>query len=115
LAEHDWRKNAAPLYKDLFASGLKVLMYHGDLDLICNWMGGVSAAESFDWLGKEGFKNSQWKSCGYGLRKEFGNFSFIKVSMAGHMVPMDQPENAAKMLKWFIDKPNVEGQAADSR
>lgn len=113
MAEKDWRKNAAPLFTELLGSGLKVLLYHGDLDLICNWMGGVSAAESFDWWGKEGFRDSSSQNVGYGLRREFGNLSFVKVSMAGHMVPMDQPENAAKMLKWFIGKQEVRGQAGD--
>ena len=34
--------------------------------------------------------------------RQFGNLHFLRVYEAGHMVPMDQPENALAMLKRFL-------------
>jgi len=37
-----------------------------------------------------------------GWAKNYDNFTFLKVAKAGHMVPLDQPENALAMLKVFL-------------
>jgi len=34
--------------------------------------------------------------------RQFGNFHFLRVFDAGHMVPMDQPANALAMLTRFV-------------
>ena len=34
--------------------------------------------------------------------RQHGNLHFLRVYEAGHMVPMDQPENALEMIKRFI-------------
>jgi len=113
MAKYDWIKNSAPQFKDLLSSGKKVLLYHGELDMICNWAGGESAANSIEWPGEVQWQSAPWKNAGYGLKREYQNFSFVKFSDAGHMVPMDQPENAFKMIKWFIDKAAVDPSASE--
>ena len=41
----------------------------------------------------------------YGGRfRNYKNFTFMRVYDAGHMVPMDQPANALKMINEFMDK-----------
>ena len=102
MAKHDWRKNAAPKMADMMNGGLTVWMYHGDLDIICNWVGGEMCLNGVDWYGSVEFGKTQFTNAGYGLKREWNNVRFIKFSNAGHMVPMDQPENAFKMLKEFL-------------
>ena len=104
MAKYDWIKNSASKFKNLLENGLKVLLYHGELDMICNWVGGELAANSIEWFGEVQWQSATWHNVGYGLKREYMNFAFIKFSDSGHMVPMDQPENAYKMIKWFIDK-----------
>ena len=38
----------------------------------------------------------------FGRVRTAAGFSFVQVYQAGHMVPMDQPENALAMLSRFI-------------
>ena len=34
--------------------------------------------------------------------RQYGNLHFLRVYDAGHMVPMNQPENALAMLKMLV-------------
>jgi len=60
LAMKDMRTNTAPMIADLLTSGIKVLLYHGELDMICNWVGGEMAAKSIEWFGEVQFKRNKW-------------------------------------------------------
>jgi len=102
MAQGDWRENAIPMLSDLLNNDIPVMMYHGDLDFICNWMGGEQAAKGIEWYGKQQFGTAAFENIGYGLKKSYNSLSFVKFSNAGHMVPMDQPESALKMMKEFI-------------
>jgi len=92
----------------LVESGLKVLVYSGNKDFICNWRGGEAWTNQVKWS-----KASQFQTANYtqyvdsngtviGDYKQVDNFSFLKVHDAGHMVPLDQPANALTMLNDFI-------------
>lgn len=37
-----------------------------------------------------------------GQLRSYKNFQFLRVYEAGHMVPMNQPENSLEMLRQFI-------------
>lgn len=106
MAESDWRKNAAPMLEDTLNAGLKVWIYHGDLDMICNWVGGEKMIDGVEWYGQNEFAKKSFVNAGYGLKRQWENLRFIKFSNAGHMVPMDQPEQAFRMLKEFLDLEN---------
>lgn len=87
-------------------AGYQVLIYSGVEDFICNWYGGRDWVKNMDWSGKSGY-NSQnytnWNVNG-GVGGRFisqNNLTFLAVADAGHMVPMDVPENALEMLKIF--------------
>jgi len=105
MAKFDSRMNAAPMLVDLLNNNVKVLLYHGELDFICNWVGGEKAIDGVEWYGQgEWMKTSgKWENIGYGLMRKWNSLSFVKFSNAGHMVPMDQPENALKMMDQFIN------------
>jgi len=102
----DWMTNLDVHIPQLLESGLQVLVYSGELDFVCNWVGGAAWTSELEWKGKQSFNNqkfTEWKVNGKsaGLSKNFENFTFLRVAKAGHMVPMDQPANALDMLTRF--------------
>lgn len=46
--------------------GLKVMAYHGELDFICNWEGGLAWTNAVKWEGQDGFRESGVRDVGYG-------------------------------------------------
>ena len=103
----DWMTNLAPKVTDILNGGLDVLVYSGDKDFICNWRGGEKWSNEVAWNGHTTYDNTpyvDWKVNGVaaGQLKAYKNLKFLRVFNAGHMVPMNQPENASAMLKDFI-------------
>jgi cathepsin A (carboxypeptidase C) len=99
----DWMTDLTADVSFLIQKGLQVLIYHGDQDFICNWKGGETVSNNFDWSGKEKFANmgySKWED--WGEVKHLDNLTFLRIFKAGHMVPMDQPEAALVMLDRFM-------------
>jgi cathepsin A (carboxypeptidase C) len=81
----------APLLDD----GVPILIYNGDKDYICNWVGGLAWVSALEWTGKKHFVNAHnkpWQTTEGkpgGESKSFGPLTFMRVFDAGHMVPMD--------------------------
>ena len=98
----DWGTNAAPNVAKLLAAGKKVMIYNGDKDYICNWVGGEMWVKEMDWEHKEEFNSQEYSDLGYAHSMKLNNFEFLRILDAGHMVPMDQPEAALKMLDRLI-------------
>ncbi|KAI9478049.1 MAG: Alpha/Beta hydrolase protein [Benjaminiella poitrasii] len=92
-------------------AGVRVLLYVGDMDWICNWMGNLAWSLTLDWSGKEGYNAApfeKWYSDLTGQHagdvRSYGNLTFLRIFDAGHMVPYDQPENALDFFnKWLND------------
>jgi len=101
-----YHKLIPPLLKD----GIKVLIYAGDADFICNWLGNKHWTLNLDWEGKDAYNKAAEQA--YNVKalagKEGGRLRakdglhFMQVYQAGHMVPMNQPEMALSMLNDFI-------------
>lgn len=98
----DWGTNASPNVAKLVAAGKKVLIYNGDKDYICNWVGGEKWVKEMEWEHKEEFNALEYKDIGYAHSLKLQNFEFLRILDAGHMVPMDQPEGALKMLDRLV-------------
>lgn len=89
---------------------IPVLIYAGDADFICNWLGNQAWTNALEWEGKVGFNRE--KLAPYMLRdkevgqiKSSGNFTFLRLYQAGHMVPYNQPEPSLQMLnEWLSGK-----------
>jgi cathepsin A (carboxypeptidase C) len=103
----DWMHNYQVLLPEMLADGIRVLVYAGDVDFICNWLGNKHWTLEMEWPNKEAYNAAADKP--YTLNgKEVGRirtangFSFVQVYQAGHMVPMDQPEVALDMINNFI-------------
>jgi len=106
LMLEDWMANLDVVIPSLL-SEYRVLVYSGELDFICNWMGGYAWASQLKWNGQQQFNQTAWKNWmvggkAAGTSKTSLNLTFLKVANAGHMVPMDQPLNALDMLKRFL-------------
>lgn len=103
----DWLLNLQPNVVSLLAGGVKVLVYSGDKDWICNWRGGESWTHRLNYPGRDAFNKLEytaWNVDGTesGQVKSAEGLTFLRVYDAGHMVPMDQPKNALQMLSDFM-------------
>mmetsp|Transcript_68422 Transcript_68422/g.200166 ORF Transcript_68422/g.200166 Transcript_68422/m.200166 type:complete len:486 (+) Transcript_68422:77-1534(+) len=112
----DFMRDYHLLIPPMLASGLDVLVYAGDQDFICNWLGNEKWTLALDWQHKAEFNTASKKpfvltgdETGAMKGKEVGelrshaNFHFLRVYQAGHMVPLDQPEAALGMLNALLD------------
>ncbi|KAF7725282.1 hypothetical protein EC973_000292 [Apophysomyces ossiformis] len=90
-------------------AGIRVLLYVGDMDYICNWFGNKAWSLDMKWSGQEGYRHAidqPWYSLTTGEQagevRTYGNLTFLRVFDAGHMVPYDQPENALDFFaRWL--------------
>lgn len=106
----DWMRDFdIPYVTDLLANDIRVLIYAGNLDFICNWLGNQAWTLELDWPGQEGFNNAVPHSWGTnstgqpgGLARTYGGLTFMQVYEAGHLVPMDQPKFAQEMFNNFV-------------
>eukprot|EP01060_Flectonema_neradi_P031494 TRINITY_DN4798_c0_g1_i1.p1 TRINITY_DN4798_c0_g1~~TRINITY_DN4798_c0_g1_i1.p1 ORF type:complete len:447 (+),score=117.97 TRINITY_DN4798_c0_g1_i1:48-1388(+) len=103
----DWMKNYQDQIPDLLANGIRVLIYAGEVDFICNWLGNKAWTLALPWPGKAAFNAAQdhpWNVQGTqaGIARTAQNFTFLQVHNAGHMVPADQPLNAVTMVEQFL-------------
>ncbi|KAF8046471.1 hypothetical protein N665_3663s0003 [Sinapis alba] len=91
----------------LVEDGINLLVYAGEYDFICNWLGNSRWVEQMNWSGQKEFGSA--KTVPFivdgkeaGLMKNHGPLAFLKVHDAGHMVPMDQPKASLQMLSTWI-------------
>ncbi len=108
MFQGDWMKDYQSTIPPMLADGIRVLIYAGDQDFVCNWLGNQAWTLAMDWAGKASYNAAAvepWKGDGGkpgGELRSYGNFSFLRVYAAGHMVPLDQPANALAMLDGFL-------------
>jgi len=91
----------------ILSAGVRVVIYSGDLDLICNWMGGYQWSLSMQWPGQNELVNATaktWLVNGVAAGNSISaqGFTFLRVFDAGHMVPHDKPEQALELLRKII-------------
>ncbi|XP_037108453.1 lysosomal protective protein isoform X1 [Syngnathus acus] len=94
--------------KLLAALKYRVLVYNGDVDMACNFMGDEWFVESLNqevqvsrrpWL----YEDEDGRQVG-GFVKEFNNLAFLTVKGSGHMVPTDKPVAAFAVFSRFVNK-----------
>ncbi|KAJ0908845.1 putative carboxypeptidase C [Helianthus annuus] len=93
---------------ELLEDGFKMLVYVGEYDYFCNWIGNYRWVEAMEWSGRKEFEEStivKFEVDGKeaGELKNHGPLTFLTVHDAGHMVPMDQPKASLQMLKMWMD------------
>lgn len=105
--QNDFMQSVADRVAFVAESGLPVLLYNGQYDIIVatptaiNWIG------EMEWTGQVGFFNAplqNWifnNGSAVGLAKNYQNFTFVIVNKAGHLSPMDQLEPSIEMVRRF--------------
>ncbi|XP_022853125.1 serine carboxypeptidase-like isoform X2 [Olea europaea var. sylvestris] len=105
----DWMRNLEVGIPPLLENGIKLLVYAGEYDLICNWLGNSRWVHAMEWSGQKEFVAASTipfsvNGVEAGLQKAHGPLTFLKVHNSGHMVPMDQPRASLEMLRrWMTD------------
>lgn len=116
-------KSSAPaidLLPGLIDQGLKVLLFNGDQDLICNWKGAEQMIENLSWGGESssGFLDTKaeisedWfvNGTAAGTFQMGRNLTFIRIYNGSHMVAVDVPDVAMTMAFQFIRVPGFDLQ-----
>ena len=107
LFQGDWTQPFHRLVPGILEQ-IPVLIYAGDADFICNWLGNQAWTEALEWPGQKDFNKADIKDIKldsgdkYGKIKNSGNFTFLQIFGAGHMVPMDQPEASLDFLNRWV-------------
>ncbi|KAF7364960.1 Carboxypeptidase [Mycena venus] len=111
----DGMRNTKGLVTELVDEGIRLLVYAGNVDMMCNYMGESEWIAQLPSTHKNAFNKAPFlpwtvsdrqagvvRSAGEGA----GNVTYLTVFEAGHMVPHDQPEAALDMLnKWIRNLP----------
>ena len=83
--------------EELVDAGIRVALWYGDKDWVCNWFGGedlslglnITVAEQF---AKAGYASMMVDGAHHGDTREYGTYSFTRIFDAGHAGPFYQPE-----------------------
>jgi carboxypeptidase C (cathepsin A) len=100
-------RSLLPQLSSVVQSGIRTLLWHGDADYICNWLGGQAAANEVSFSGTSSFNNKGLTPYNVNgkqaaLYKQVGNFAFMRVFGAGHEVPYYQPALALQVFKQTV-------------
>jgi len=91
----------------MLQNGHSVLIYAGEEDFLCNWLGNKAWTEKMVWPGQRGYADAvdePWMVDGKvaGKVRNHKGLTFLRVNGAGHMVPMDQPKASLAMLNQYL-------------
>ncbi|KAK7105698.1 lysosomal protective protein-like [Littorina saxatilis] len=99
--------NTTPFYQKLFNGGIRGILYNGDVDMVCNFLGDEWFAESLGRPVRE--ERKMWYySDEKGLKqvagfvKTFDLLTSLTVRGSGHMVPMDRPRPALLIIQNLV-------------
>ncbi|KAI7365636.1 Carboxypeptidase Y [Hortaea werneckii] len=108
LFQGDWMQPFHRLVPDILKE-IPVLVYAGDADFICNWLGNLAWTSELEWPGHESYKKAPMEDLELlddgtkiGSVKSSGNFTFVRLHAGGHMVPYDQPVASLDMLNRWL-------------
>ncbi|KAL9597240.1 MAG: hypothetical protein Q9219_005283 [cf. Caloplaca sp. 3 TL-2023] len=115
LLAGDWMQPFHRLVPGLLEE-IPVLVYAGDADFICNWLGNHGWTEALEWPGQKSYQQvplddltltsdySEKLTAGtkIGQVKSNGNLTFMRLHAGGHMVPLDQPEAGLEVFNRWI-------------
>ena len=94
----------------LKSSDIDVIVYSGQLDVICSTAGTLKWMERLTWEGKEDFDQAERKlltnpetDIAEMFVKSSGHLKMYWVLNAGHIVPADVPDTALRMLNRILD------------
>ncbi|KAF8760117.1 Serine carboxypeptidase [Rhizoctonia solani] len=100
--------SSVTLLPGLLERGVRILLFSGDQDYICNYLGTERLIADLSWSGGKGMGNATsagWSVNGTeaGWWQESRNLTYVKVAGASHMVPYDVPLAAHDMILRFME------------
>ncbi|KAI0768078.1 alpha/beta-hydrolase [Trametes elegans] len=103
----DDARTLLPKLAELADSKLKILIWAGDADINCNWLGSHASVLAMDWYGNDTLHNTPFQNITIHGKpvaavQNVDNFSFARVYAAGHEVPAFQPEAAFEIFSQVI-------------
>lgn len=96
--------------KKLLEAGVQVVMYFGDADFNCNWLGGQVIAKEINAPGyeKAGFVNiTTSDGIVHGQVRQSDLYSFVRIYESGHEVPFYQPLAALEMFERALSRKDI--------
>lgn len=96
--------------RELVSQGITVMLYAGDADYNCNWLGGQVVAHEIEAPGFEcaGYVNlTTSDDVVHGQVKQAGKFSFVRIYESGHEVPFYQPVAALEIFERAINGKDI--------
>ncbi|CCA73703.1 related to PRC1-carboxypeptidase y, serine-type protease [Serendipita indica DSM 11827] len=106
----DFMRDTPPYVEALLERGVRVLVYVGANDWICNHIGNYRWTAALPWSGQEAFNSQQlreWKVEEHvaGMTRNARGLTFATVYGAGHMAPYDKPKETLAMLnRWLAEQ-----------
>lgn len=92
------------VYLKLLSLGLRALVYNGDTDMACNFLGNQWFVEDLGLKATTKYQTWIYDDQVAGFYQQFGNITFLTVKGAGHMVPQWAPGPAFGMFQSFLEK-----------
>ncbi|KAI8805394.1 Alpha/Beta hydrolase protein [Cladochytrium replicatum] len=104
----DYSRPAQGYVKNILEKGIRVLIYVGDADSACDWVGNLAWTKELKWSGQQGYNDADelsWVIHGRiaGTVRSYENLTFLRIFEAGHMVPYDQDEAADEMVRAWLE------------
>ncbi|CAK4381681.1 unnamed protein product [Aphanomyces euteiches] len=106
----------------MLSSGMQVLIFNGQWDMMCNALNTERLLQQLDWPGRENFGSARrisWHISSLdppaGFVQSGGNLTHVIVRDAGHLVPYNAPEASLDMFTRFIRNRPFEGAAQSIR
>ncbi|KAJ8519850.1 hypothetical protein ONZ45_g3267 [Pleurotus djamor] len=104
----DDARSVLPQLSALADSGLNILIWAGDADINCNWLGCHASALAMDWYGSKRLKNSTLTSMTFdgvtvGAAQKVDNFTFAVIYDAGHEIPSFKPAASLEVFRRMIN------------
>ncbi|XP_031702447.1 lysosomal protective protein [Anarrhichthys ocellatus] len=90
------------VYLKLLSLGLRALVYNGDTDMACNFLGDQWFVEDLGLKPTTRYQAWLHDKQIAGFYQQYGNLTFLTVKGAGHMVPQWAPGPAFHMFQSFV-------------
>ncbi|XP_041966940.1 lysosomal protective protein-like [Alosa sapidissima] len=95
-------KDMTWFYQILLQQDLQLLVYNGDVDMACNFLGGKWFVESLNQQVVSQYQPWYYQDQIAGYIQQYEKITFMTVKGSGHMVPQYKPGPALQMLKNYL-------------
>lgn len=94
-------ESLAPQLHSLASRGLQILLYNGDSDAVCNYLSVRHFLNQFSKVGERVLFEDRGHVYGT-VQKYEKNITFVRFFGSGHLVPIDEPKGALKMINQLL-------------